>query len=174
MALSASAALAEPMALLDRNGSRVAVEPYAPNIVRVTIALDPALASAAPGEAQCQARRRRMDASCRCLGRCLRLRRADADGRCQALSARAHDDGALFRALAAAGQPLDQGRGRQPSGAHERLGNGPSPSMARTFKVGASFDATPGEHFWGLGQNQEGGFDLRGPPDRLRAQLRCA
>jgi hypothetical protein len=49
MALSASAALAEPMALLDRNGSRVAVEPYAPNIVRVTIALDPALASAAPG-----------------------------------------------------------------------------------------------------------------------------
>lgn len=57
-ALSGSAAfltlanpvLAQPMALLDRHGSRVAIEPYAPNIVRVTIALDPAQASAAPGE----------------------------------------------------------------------------------------------------------------------------
>ncbi len=43
-------ALAAPLALLDRNGTRVAVEPYAPNIVRVTIALDPELAEAAPGE----------------------------------------------------------------------------------------------------------------------------
>ena len=32
-------AIAEPMALLDRHGSRVAIEPYAPNIVRVTICL---------------------------------------------------------------------------------------------------------------------------------------
>ncbi|WP_235523567.1 hypothetical protein, partial [Sphingobium sp. Leaf26] len=46
----AAPAFAEPMALLDRHGSRVAVEPYAANIVRVTIALDPVLASAAPGE----------------------------------------------------------------------------------------------------------------------------
>ena len=46
----AAPAFAEPMALLDRHGSRVAVEPYAPNIVRVTIAVDPDLASAAPGE----------------------------------------------------------------------------------------------------------------------------
>ena len=37
-------AIAEPMALLDRHGSRVAIEPYAPNIV-----LDKSLAEAAPG-----------------------------------------------------------------------------------------------------------------------------
>ncbi len=45
-----SSAFAEPVALRDRNGSRIALQPYASNIVRSTIALDPALASAAPGE----------------------------------------------------------------------------------------------------------------------------
>jgi alpha-D-xyloside xylohydrolase len=32
----------------------------------------------------------------------------------------------------------------------------------KTFRVGASFAAAPDEHFYGLGQNQEGIFDLRG------------
>ena len=49
-ALIAAAASAAPLASVDRNGSIVAVEPYAPNIVRVTISLDRALADAAPGE----------------------------------------------------------------------------------------------------------------------------
>src|SRR5688500_17658835 len=31
---------AEPLGLLDRNGSFVAVEPYAPNIVRITLSLE--------------------------------------------------------------------------------------------------------------------------------------
>ncbi|MAM37206.1 MAG: hypothetical protein CL949_01570, partial [Erythrobacter sp.] len=35
---SSAPAIAQPMALLDRHGSRIAIEPYAPNIVRVTIA----------------------------------------------------------------------------------------------------------------------------------------
>ncbi|MEV9417925.1 hypothetical protein AB0360_26870, partial [Klebsiella pneumoniae] len=39
----------DPLATVERNGSFVAIEPYAPNIVRVTIALDPNLASGAPG-----------------------------------------------------------------------------------------------------------------------------
>ena len=47
--LPVAAAQAEPMATVDRNGSLVAIEPYAPNIVRVTIAVDRALADAAPG-----------------------------------------------------------------------------------------------------------------------------
>ena len=34
------AAAAEPLGLLDRNGSYVAIEPYAPNIVRVTLSLE--------------------------------------------------------------------------------------------------------------------------------------
>ena len=56
-------AKADPLATLDRNGSLVAIEPYAPNIVRVTIALDRALADAAAGRRpQRQARRDRLDA----------------------------------------------------------------------------------------------------------------
>jgi len=36
----AAPAAAAPLATLDRNGSLVSIEPYAPNIVRVTIATD--------------------------------------------------------------------------------------------------------------------------------------
>ena len=38
-----------PLALLDRNGSYVAIEPYAPNIVRITLSVDKDHALAAPG-----------------------------------------------------------------------------------------------------------------------------
>src|SRR5687768_6721630 len=34
------AVTAEPLGLLDRNGSYVAIEPYAPNIVRITLSLE--------------------------------------------------------------------------------------------------------------------------------------
>jgi alpha-D-xyloside xylohydrolase len=40
---------AAPLASVDRHGAIVAVEPYASNVVRVTIALDRALAESAPG-----------------------------------------------------------------------------------------------------------------------------
>ena len=40
---------AAPFGLLDRNGSYVSIEPYAPNIVRVTLSVDKNLALAAPG-----------------------------------------------------------------------------------------------------------------------------
>jgi len=42
-------AAAEPLALVDRNGSQVSIEGYAPNIVRVTLALDTDLVLAPPG-----------------------------------------------------------------------------------------------------------------------------
>jgi hypothetical protein len=44
-------ALAAPMAVLDRNGAAVSIEPYAPNIVRVTLATDPDTARSGPGKA---------------------------------------------------------------------------------------------------------------------------
>ena len=47
--LPLSPAISAPLATVDRNGAAVAIEPYAPNVVRVTIALDRALAEAAPG-----------------------------------------------------------------------------------------------------------------------------
>ena len=40
---------ATPLALLDRNGSYVAVEAYAPNILRITLAQEKALALSPPG-----------------------------------------------------------------------------------------------------------------------------
>src|ERR1700737_2951416 len=42
-------AVAAPLALLDRNGSHVSIEAYAPNIVRVTLSIDKDLALAPPG-----------------------------------------------------------------------------------------------------------------------------
>ncbi len=42
-------AAAAPLALLDRNGSYVSIEAYAPNIVRVTLSVDKDLALGAPG-----------------------------------------------------------------------------------------------------------------------------
>ena len=43
------AAYAEPLALLDRNGSFVAIEAYAPNIARITLSREKDLALAPPG-----------------------------------------------------------------------------------------------------------------------------
>ena len=43
-------AKADTLATRDRNGSPVAIEAYAPNIVRITISLDRALADAPLGE----------------------------------------------------------------------------------------------------------------------------
>ena len=48
--LAIAVADAAPLASLDRNGSIVAVEPYAPNVVRVTIAVDRDQADAPPGD----------------------------------------------------------------------------------------------------------------------------
>ena len=49
MSLLAMSAEAAPLATLDRNGSLVAIEPYGPNIVRVTIATEAAEIDAASG-----------------------------------------------------------------------------------------------------------------------------
>src|SRR5947208_3325714 len=49
LGVAAGAAAAEPLAVMDRNGSYVSVETYAPNIVRVTISQDRDLAAGAPG-----------------------------------------------------------------------------------------------------------------------------
>ncbi|SFJ85900.1 alpha-D-xyloside xylohydrolase, partial [Caulobacter sp. UNC279MFTsu5.1] len=49
LSVAAGAAVAAPLAVMDRNGSYVSVETYAPNIVRVTISQDKDLAASAPG-----------------------------------------------------------------------------------------------------------------------------
>src|SRR5438309_10416287 len=47
-ALMSSSALASPLATVERNGSYVSVEPFAPNIVHVTMALEPDLLDKQP------------------------------------------------------------------------------------------------------------------------------
>lgn len=161
---AASPALAEPMALLDRNGSKVAIEPYAPNIVRVTIALDAALASAAPGDGPNAA--------------------ADASG----WSHNSDATGDIFTSSALSltidakpwpGAPTQMQRYFAPAlppvslsvkdAGGTLLTRMTGWEMApvtvngeKTFKVGASFDAPADEHYYGLGQNQEGFLDLKG------------
>ncbi|PHQ61805.1 MAG: alpha-glucosidase [Sphingobium sp.] len=157
-------ALAEPMALLDRHGSRVAIEPYAPNIVRVTIALDKALAQAAPGPGP--------------------IAKSDATGWTHSNEAGAD----IFRSSALTLTVDPQPWPKAPTQMERYFAPSLPPvslsvrdaggklltrmtgwEMApvtvngeQTFKVGASFDAPGDEHYYGLGQNQEGKLDLKG------------
>ncbi|MBB5728326.1 alpha-D-xyloside xylohydrolase [Sphingomonas prati] len=157
-------ALAEPMATLDRNGSLVAVEPYAPNIVRVTIALDRTLANAAPGPGP--------NAQSNAAGW---TRRSDTTGDIFASSGMTLTVNAQPWPKA----PSQMERYFAPSlppvslsiadGAGRVLTRMDGWEMAphtvngeKTFRVGASFADTPDTHYYGLGQNQEGTLDLRG------------
>ena len=162
--LPVTAAQAEPMATVDRNGSLVAIEPYAPNIVRVTIAVDRALADAAPGPGP--------NAKANAAGW---THRTDPSGDVFASSALSLTVAAqpwpkapsqMERYFApslppvaitingADGHVLTQMTGWE-MGPHTVNGE-------KTFRVGASFASPADEHYYGLGQNQEGKLDLRG------------
>jgi len=160
----AASALAAPMATVERNGALVAVEPYAPNVVRVTIALDHALSDSAPGYGI--------------------TAKSDAAGWSHSASTagdtfgsgdlkvtvkaepwpRAPDQMARYFASAlpsasvafedAHGQPIVT-MGGWDMAPHDVAGE-------HTFRVGANFSVQPDEHFYGLGQNQEGTLDLKG------------
>ena len=160
----AASAGAEPMATLDRNGARVAIEPYAPNIVRVTIAMDPALADAAPGPGP--------------------NARADATGWRHDADASGDTFASAAMSLTVAAQPWPKAPSQmeryfapslpQVSIAFSTAGGRALTRMTgwemaphtvngeRTFRVGAGFSVAPDEHFYGLGQNQEGVLDLSG------------
>uniref|UniRef100_UPI0035CA0E71 glycoside hydrolase family 31 protein n=1 Tax=uncultured Sphingomonas sp. TaxID=158754 RepID=UPI0035CA0E71 len=158
------AAQADPLASLDRNGSRVAIEPYAPNIVRVTIALDRDLADAAPGPGP----NAKSDASGW-------THRADASGDVFTSSALSLTVNAqpwpkaptqMERYFAPSLPPVSiTVKGTDGHVITQMNGWEMAPHTVageKTFKVGASFAAPLDEHYYGLGQNQEGKLDLRG------------
>ncbi len=155
---------AEPLALLDRNGSYVAVEAYAPNIVRVTISQDKDLALAPPGYGFVGA----------------------VDGKDwkhkPTPSGDVFESGALSLVVAAQpwpGPPSQMDRYFAPALPPVALSVG-RPGAApflrmtgwemaphavsgeNTYRAGASFAAPADEHYYGLGQNQEGTLDYRG------------
>jgi alpha-D-xyloside xylohydrolase len=162
--LLSSSALAAPLATVDRNGSYVAVEPFAPNVVHVTIALEPDLIAKTPNYG--------ITASSNSAGW---SHGSGADGdrfssgamtltvdpqpwpSAPNLSARYFLPSLPPVSLTftgADGKPIVKMGGWEMA---PQTVNG-----EKTFKVGASFSVTPGEHFYGLGQNQEGNLDLRG------------
>jgi len=160
----ATPVLAAPMAVVERHGASVAIEPYAPNILRVTIATDGDLARAAPGEGP--------------------NAQADASGWTHSTDA----GGDIFRSGALEVRVDAKDWPKAPSQMERYFAPSLPPVSIRfakadgtllttmngwdksphdvggehTFRVGASFSTSADEHFWGLGQNQQGFADLRG------------
>jgi alpha-D-xyloside xylohydrolase len=160
--LAASPATAAPA--LDRNGAEVQVEAYAPNIVRITLSTIPAEIAKGPGYGL--------------------TAKADAAGWSHSASAA----GDVYRSadmsveVAAADPP------HPPGPVEKYFVTSPPPvklkvlgangqvlldmnswemgphvvSGEHTYRIGATFASPDDEHYYGLGQNQEGVLDYRG------------
>jgi len=161
IALGASA---EPLKVLERNGAYVGVETYAPNIVRVTIGTDTNVAKSEPGFGF--------------------IAKTDSKGFSYTSDTKGDDftSSALKLHVNAQPWPSAPSMGERyfapslpPVGLSIKNAKGEtvltmngwemSPyevSGEKTFQVGASFGTSADEHFYGLGQNQEGILDLRG------------
>jgi alpha-D-xyloside xylohydrolase len=159
-------AAAQPMATVDRNGSYVAVEPYAPNIVRVTIALDRTLSDSAPGygisdKTDTRGWTRSADASGDVFASSALSLTVDAQPWPKAPSQ-------MERYFAPSLPPVSLTIRRADGTQIARMSGWElaphTVNGEKTFKVGASFAAPLDEHYYGLGQNQEstGALDLRG------------
>ena len=155
---------ADPLGTVERNGALVSVEPYAPGIVRVTIATDRAEAEAKPGYGL--------------------IAKRDATG----WSHRTDASGDIFASsgltVTVAAQPWPKPPSQMeryfapslppvsisfagPEGKPLTRMNGwekapHTVSDEKTFRVGANFADTLDTHYYGLGQYQDGVLDLRG------------
>lgn len=147
--LSLAATLrAEPQYILDRGGKTIALEPYAPNIIRVTLAHSRSVALAAPGYGF--------------------LASPATDG-----WTRSSDNSAdlLKSDRLSVTVPLDSDNVRITTSTGTVLVDLKSWTLnpvvvvgERTYHVQATFASPDNEHYYGLGQNQEGFLDLRGHP----------
>jgi alpha-D-xyloside xylohydrolase len=164
LCLLTGSALAAPLALLDRNGSHVLVEAYAPNIVRVSISPDEALAKAAPGygftgSPDEHGWTHKLDAAgdtFTSAGLTLEIAAQPKPGPMDTMA----------RYFAPTLAPVTL-KVRKPDGEVivDMTGWEMSPHTVageQTWRVGASFTAPLDEHYYGLGQNQEGILDYRG------------
>ncbi|CAL4867084.1 hypothetical protein MMA231_01334 [Asticcacaulis sp. MM231] len=163
----ATAVQAAPIATLDRNGAWVSVEAYGPNVIHVTIAADKAEALKGPGygiladHADNGAFKQSKDAGGDLFassGLTLQVNPAPP--------ARTPSQGEKYFApsLAPVGLLIKNAKGETvltlnswEMSPHEVAGE-------KTYQVGAAFAAPEGEHYYGMGQNQESlsGLDLRG------------
>ncbi len=162
--LLTAAASAAPAAVLDRNGTTVAVEGYGANVIHVTIASDRSLATAGPGYGILASHADSTPFK----------HTADAAGdsfvssafRLHVNAETPHTPTAMELNFAPLLPPVhlqvSDAKGRTildmtgwEMAPHEVNGE-------QTYQIGARFTAARDEHFYGLGQNQEGILDLKG------------
>ena len=179
--LSAFAAHAQTQQIvLDRGGSAIVLEPYAPNILRVTLSWNKAAAMRAPGygfQAASSAagweHRQNGEGDLYQSGSMVVAVPANRPGK---RSATQQDIAKYFNGSAPpahitfrtpGGKMLLDMEGWSMSVPNHKDGNAgvlydKRPSDAPFFQVGATFASPDDEHYYGLGQNQEGFLDHRG------------
>ena len=176
--------------VLERSGRTISLEPYAPNILRVTMSIDKAAATALRDMELCNAVLGWMDARARRGGlRCVPFR-ADGGAYCAGKSARGQAAQPMpldalnleLRQLyfgAAEGRPNDGGQGPHNDALQVTTADGKMLLHMRTWTmapkpgsggngrrreglpVASTFDSPADEHYYGLGQQQKGWMDLR-------------
>ena len=162
--MSSSLATATPLALLDRGGSQVSIESYASNIVRITVSLEKDLALAPPGYGLIAAAdntgwSHRTTASGDEFSSAVMSVTVDArawpgpPSQTERYFASSLPPVSLTVAKTG-GEPLLRMNGWEMA-PHSVNGE-------KTFRVGAVFHSPGDEHYYGLGQNQEGILDYRG------------
>jgi alpha-glucosidase/alpha-D-xyloside xylohydrolase len=172
--------------VLQRNGRTISLEPYAANILRVTISVDRAAATAAPGygftakpseQGWSYTRDPSGDEVFRSSKLVVHVAPAELakDQRPQRMPLDAvndqlrekyfggtnengpHDDALLV--TTADGKTLLHMRTWTMT--PERQDAAPTAANAKDYRIAAMFDSPPNEHYYGLGQQQKGWMDLR-------------
>jgi alpha-D-xyloside xylohydrolase len=181
MTIFAGAAGAQPgPVVLERDGSTIVLEAYAPNVVRVTLSLDRKEALAAPGYGfvaapadQGWTHEKTADADVYRSPRMVVTVAVDKPGTplpTQLDIARFFNGSAPPADIAfrtPEGKPLLHMTGWQMSVPNHKDGNAGILADRREtdapfFQVGATFEAPDDEHYYGFGQHQEGFLDHRG------------
>jgi alpha-D-xyloside xylohydrolase len=162
----AQPATAQVMGSVERNGARVAIEPYALNIVHVTIALDADQIAAGPGygisgKPSAQGWTHRTDAS----GDVYASAALNVTVAAQPWpKAPSQMERYFVPSLPPVAIRIQGANGRDIAAMSGWEMAPQTVNGEKTFRVGASFADTPDTHYYGLGQNQEslGALDLRG------------
>ena len=162
-----TAVQAAPISTLDRNGAYVSVEAYGPNIVHVTIAVDKAEVLKAPGygiladHADNAAFKESRDASGDTFtsnGLTLHVNAAPAP------HVPSQGEKYFAPSLAPVGLQIQNAKGETVLSMNSWEMSPHEVNSEQTYQVGAAFAAPDGEHYYGMGQNQESmsDLDLRG------------
>ncbi len=163
----ATAVQAAPISTLDRNGAWVSVEAYGPNIVHVTIAVDKAEALKAPGygiladHADNGAFKQSSDANGDTFssnGLSLHVNAAPPP------HVPSQGEKYFAPSLAPVGLQIQNAKGETVLTMNGWEMSPHTINGEDTYQVGAAFAAPEGEHYYGMGQNQEpmSALDLRG------------